>query len=88
MKHAKPPWFAGTDKRVTCWGCEQFKAGSRGSYSADCKDCAARSLAQSPEHFEAAQAGAMTPRYRAALQRASAAIGSRGTSGSRNGPRD
>lgn len=58
-----------TISSYACWGCEQFKVGSRGSYSADCKECAARSLAQSPEHFESAQAGAMTPRYRSALQR-------------------
>lgn len=39
-------------------------------YRADCDGCTARALAQSPVYHDAAQADAITPAYRDALQRA------------------
>lgn len=63
---------------MSCWGCTEFEAGHTGSYSAGCRECGARALAQSHEHFESAQAGAMTPRYRSALQRVFGAEWKRG----------
>lgn len=52
---------------MTCWGCTDWQNGGHG-YTAGCPECAARALATSPGYFEAAQANAITPRYRAALQ--------------------
>ena len=39
-----------------------------GHYRADCSECSARALSHSPAHHNAAKAGAITPRYRDALQ--------------------
>lgn len=38
-------------------------------YAASCSECQARSLAHSPQRFDAIQAGVITPDYRSALQR-------------------
>ena len=40
-----------------------------GLYQAGCGECAARALAQSPEHHKAATVRRMVPEYRAALAR-------------------
>jgi hypothetical protein len=54
---------------VSCPACtEAMQNRYCGAYRADCLECAARSLSQSPAHHAAAQANAMTPRYRDALQ--------------------
>lgn len=51
-----------------CWGCTDWQNGGHG-YTNGCPECSARALAGSPEYFDASQANAITPRYRAALQR-------------------
>lgn len=38
-------------------------------YFARCRGCRVRSLANGPAHFEAQQAGRITPAYKAALQK-------------------
>lgn len=53
----------------TCTACTEARANAwSGAYRADCLECSARALSHSPTHFAAAQAGAITPAYRDALQ--------------------
>jgi hypothetical protein len=57
------------DSGMICKACEESRANRWcGHFRADCHDCKARALANSPACFEAAQAGAITPSYRDALQ--------------------
>lgn len=54
---------------MSCPACtEAMRSPHSGMFQADCQDCTARALAHSPICFEAAQAGAITPAYRDALQ--------------------
>ena len=56
---------------TTCPACTEFASNPQtGSYRAQCLECKARSIANSPLYFEASQAEAITPAYRSALQRA------------------
>ena len=51
-----------------CPACTQARINSWcGMYRADCLDCSARALSQSPAYHDSAQADAITPRYRDAL---------------------
>jgi len=53
---------------VSCEACDRARVHpNSGLYRAQCDGCAARALSRSPEFFEAAQSGRMTPRYRMAL---------------------
>ena len=54
-----------TFTRSHCDHCEH----RRGLYLADCRGCAARAVAKSPQAFEAKTAGKLTPAYRALLER-------------------
>jgi hypothetical protein len=47
---------------MTCAGCSNP---SGGLYLIGCRGCTLRSLARSPEHFEARKAGHLTARYTA-----------------------
>ena len=54
---------------VTCPACTEATTNPWcGAYRADCLECSARALSHSPAHHDAATAGAITPRYRDALQ--------------------
>lgn len=56
---------------MSCEACAQARENRWcGMYRAACDGCTARALSQSPMYHEAAQAEAMTPAYRDALQRA------------------
>ena len=46
--------------RSSCAHCEA----RAGLYLADCRGCAARAIAQSPQHFEAKRTGKQTQAYR------------------------
>jgi hypothetical protein len=54
------------------WQCQACAEAERnpntGMYHADCRECSARALSASPQHFAASQAGALLPAYRDALQ--------------------
>ena len=52
--------------RAHCNHCEQRS----GLYLADCRGCAARAIAQSPQFFAAALTGKQTPAYRERLEAA------------------
>lgn len=57
------------DPARSCTACTEAKVNAwSGAYRADCLECSARALSHSPTHFAAAQAGAITPAYRDALQ--------------------
>lgn len=56
---------------MTCEACQRAQINPRtGMYQADCMECTARALANSPQFFDAMKAEAMTPAYRDALQAA------------------
>lgn len=56
---------------MTCEACHQAKTNPRtGMYQANCHECTARALANSPQYFDAMKAEAITPAYRSALQAA------------------
>lgn len=54
---------------MSCWGCDDFEAGrSRHSFTAECRECRARALAQGPA-FHARNQDAYAARlYREALK--------------------
>lgn len=53
-----------------CDACAIAKVNPRaGRFNAGCDECTARAIAQEPEFFECVAAEAITPRYRARLQR-------------------
>jgi hypothetical protein len=47
---------------------------SWGEFIADCRGCCARSIARSPEFFEARKAGTQTRKYRALLEQVGALV--------------
>lgn len=54
-----------------CEPCSIAKVNARtGHYSANCRACKARALAQAPQFFESIAAEAITPAYRDSLQAA------------------
>ena len=54
---------------MTCENCTHALAKPHWpGYTAGCRGCTVRALANSPAFFAATQAAAMTPSYRAALQ--------------------
>lgn len=54
---------------MSCSACDIAQVNIRtGRFNADCKPCAARSLAQSPLFADAMEADAITPLYRDALR--------------------
>jgi len=54
---------------MTCQSCESFASNRQtGSYNANCMDCDARHLSQSPVYFDAVKAGAITDAYKWALK--------------------
>jgi len=54
---------------MNCEACESAKKNRWcGMYRADCKECSARALSHSPMYWSAAEADAITPAYRDALQ--------------------
>lgn len=56
---------------MTCEACEHAKDNPQtGMYQANCRECTARALANSPQYFDAMKAEAITPAYRSALQSA------------------
>lgn len=56
---------------MSCYACTAFALNQQSAiYKSGCLDCKARSIANSPAYCEAARAGVMTPKYRAALDRA------------------
>lgn len=56
---------------MTCEACQRAEAHPRtGMYQANCQECTARALANSPQYFDAMKAEAITPAYRDALQSA------------------
>ena len=56
-------------KGAECHACDIAQVNVRtGHFNANCKPCAARSLAQSPLYADAMQADAITPLYRDALR--------------------
>jgi hypothetical protein len=56
---------------MTCQACAEFAANSQShSFYPGCTECIARGLSRSPIYWNAAQADAMTPSYRHALQNA------------------
>jgi hypothetical protein len=51
-----------------CPACKQAESNIRtGHFNADCLDCIARSLAQSPTFFDSMNTDTITPTYRSAL---------------------
>lgn len=56
---------------MNCYACLSFAQNPlSGQYKSGCIDCSTRSIARSPAYFESQKAGSITPRYRAALERA------------------
>ena len=56
---------------MSCYACTAFALDAQSTlYKSGCIECRARSIANSPAYCEAARAGVMTPKYRAALDRA------------------
>ncbi len=56
---------------MTCHACERAESNPRtGLYQANCPECKARALANSPQYFESAMAGVITTGYRTALESA------------------
>lgn len=56
---------------MTCPACQRANTKpNTGMIQAGCPGCTARDLARGPLYFESAQAGAITPTYRKALERA------------------
>ena len=56
---------------MSCYACTAFAHDAQSTvYKSDCIECRARSIARSPVYGEATRAGVMTPKYRAALDRA------------------
>ncbi len=55
---------------MTCLACAAAQTDAdHPIYFARCRGCRVRSLANGPAHFEAQQAGRITPAYKAALQK-------------------
>ena len=53
---------------MTCEACEKARRRpTSGLFHAGCDGCAARSLARTPQFFQAAREGRLTPEYRMAL---------------------
>ena len=56
---------------MSCYACAAFALNPQSTlYKSGCINCQARSIANSPAYCEATRAGVMTPKYRAALDRA------------------
>lgn len=56
---------------MSCYACTAFAHDAQSTlYKSGCMHCLARSIANSPAYCEATRAGVMTPKYRAALDRA------------------
>lgn len=54
---------------IDCQDCVRAEANPfTARFTASCKECSARSLAQSPAYFDSARAEAMTATYKAALR--------------------
>ena len=54
---------------MTCLACTAAQtAAHHPIYQAECRGCRVRALANGPVHFDAQQAGRVTPAYKAALQ--------------------
>lgn len=52
-----------------CPDCQRAETNPRTArFTATCRECTARSLAQSPAFFDSARSEALTPTYRSALQ--------------------
>jgi len=53
---------------MTCWGCSKAEENPQtGAYSAGCKECTARALAQSPAYDTSRRAGRFTAEYKRVL---------------------
>lgn len=56
---------------MTCPACQRADTEpNTGMIQAGCPGCTARELARSPQYFQSERAGAFTPAYRKALERA------------------
>lgn len=53
----------------SCWGCSQRVAGNRHSFTANCVECQAVSIARSPVFAKAREEKKITPEYRTVLDR-------------------